>query len=553
MSDKLVVIEHFTDRSRTQRYQRCNRARWHEYHDGEAQRGIVAKRQSMHLAVGSAFHVGAAHLLQVAADANDWTSALCADRETEAVELALADFDSATADGLEPGYNELPEVAAQAAATAGAGGDGAGISSPAPFGAPVQDSAFDFDGAGLSPEMVTKLNEVQESGAAIFEAYLKAEQRALVEALVRGWARRRLRPLLEQYEVLEVEREGQWVLSEWRDVLEDGAPGPLSDRHRLWWMSRHDGLLLDRASGQIVLQSFKTTGALDGRKLRDAQRDMQGLSEAVEVERRLGEWWDEIHNKPTTETLAQEEPKVFDKMYDWLATLPAPPRIDAVRYEYVLKGERWESKDLSARCGFRAKSQRTPLLQAWVLSAGAVMSAADALGSLKHSFKWTNDLGESKQLYYKNYRQVPVYDLMSVAQWIDLLASGEVQPEARQPGDLGKPQDVLGDQFPPPITVYRNDDELRDWLEQVESQERKVVEDAAYVHAASSEGEKRTRLNERFPQNRQSCSYPGDCEFARGICYSSPDAKRDPLGTGLYRPRTANHPQELAKEATPNE
>ena len=214
-------------------------------------------------------------------------------------------------------------------------------------------------------------------------------------------------------------------------------------------------------------------------------------------------------------------------------------------------------------------------------SAGAVTTAADALASLKHSFKWTDDLGESKQLYYKNFRQQAAYDLMPVAQWIDLLASGEVQPEARQPGDLGKPQDVLGDQFPSPIIVYRQDDDLRDWLEQVEAQERRVVEDAAYVHAARpgvmlppriaagadkpevwsedgtevakpyqpavlpvvNESEYRSRLNARFPQNRQSCSYPGECEYAP-VCYGGEDIRRDPVGSGRYKARTPNHPVE---------
>ena len=44
-----------------------------------------------------------------------------------------------------------------------------------------------------------------------YDRYLYAEQSALVEAIVRAYARRRLRPLLEQFTVLEVEREGEWI------------------------------------------------------------------------------------------------------------------------------------------------------------------------------------------------------------------------------------------------------------------------------------------------------------------------------------------------------
>ena len=49
-----------------------------------------------------------------------------------------------------------------------------------------------------------------------YEAYLMAEQSALVEGMVRAYARRRLRPLLEEFEVLEVERE---VIKQEQDLL----------------------------------------------------------------------------------------------------------------------------------------------------------------------------------------------------------------------------------------------------------------------------------------------------------------------------------------------
>ena len=106
------------------------------------------------------------------------------------------------------------------------------------------------------------------------DEYLYQEQKALVEAQVRAYARRRLRPLLDAYEVLEVEREGEWELA-------DG----------LWFMSRPDALLRDRQTGDLYIQSFKTGASWDVRKGKDAEHDAQGLSEGVEIEKRLAEWW----------------------------------------------------------------------------------------------------------------------------------------------------------------------------------------------------------------------------------------------------------------------
>jgi hypothetical protein len=94
--------------------------------------------------------------------------------------------------------------------------------------------------------------------------------------------------------------------------------------------------------------------------------------------------------------------------------------------------------------------------------------------------------------------------------------------------------------------VYRNDDELRDWIEQVESQERKVAEAVAEVHAAKDDGERRHLLNIHFQQSRKQCVYPSNCAMIP-VCFGGEDIRRDPLGSGLYKIRTANHPMEVSK------
>jgi hypothetical protein len=348
--------------------------------------------------------------------------------------------------------------------------------------------------------------------------------------------------------VLEVEREGKWVLSEWEEI-DDKRPN-YKHNERLWWMSRHDALLLDRVSGDLVIDSAKTTGKMDGRKLRDAQRDMQGLSEGVDIERRLGELWRALHNNEMPDS--NEMPEIKSRaMYDYLRDLPAPPRISAVRYDYTLKGERDRADSSRPSRIATATAQKTDwrwagvtqskLLYPWVKQG---MTPADV--ELAHSFAFVNDQGDDKKLYWKDWNQQPVWESgpEAVAFWVDSLDKGTTQPLARQPGDLARSQDVLGDICIPPVLVQRNDDDLRDWLEQTEAQEVQTIRDAARVRATEGEAEKRTALNILFPQHRQSCSYPSECSFAR-VCYGGEDIRRDPLATGWFKVREPNHPQEV--------
>jgi hypothetical protein len=96
--------------------------------------------------------------------------------------------------------------------------------------------------------------------------------------------------------------------------------------------------------------------------------------------------------------------------------------------------------------------------------------------------------------------------------------------------------------------VFRQEDDLRDWIEQVESQEVQVVKDAERVNAATDEDERRHLLNILFPQTRRACEYPGSCNFIN-LCFGSADIRKDPIASGKYRPRVANHPQEVVLDA----
>jgi hypothetical protein len=528
----------FTDRSRIETYQRCARLRWLSYH--EAGLGLAPAKESLPLAVGKSVHRGLEALLRYAAltyedhVSNFGSGVEWPVNEDQAVEMALADF--------APHRRGIAlDLAEETAMAVGAGTDLKN------FDAQLIATATEL-GMDPSDPALRELVARQKNSAAEFDDWLWQEQAALVEGMVRAYARRRLRPLLEEFEVLEVEREGDWQLAEW----------PLKSIHRLTelrFMSRPDALLRSRADNSLYLLSYKTAASWDVRKARDAEHDMQGLSEGVEVERRLGEWWAEIHKQKIIpgglidlpEGCTQQEGR-------YLCDLAAPPRILGIRYEYLLKHSRYADKDLSARFGLNVWAQRSPLIRAYY---------SEAADQWCWSYDHLKDDGSSSKLYYKTWRPRAVWESMPVRRWIDMLDTATMAMSAydstvgMEPREMGWKSDAqaqgftahhpLDEVFPAPLTVYRSDDQLRDWVEQVEAQERRVAEAVARVDAAAGdEGEKRHLLNVLMPMSRRACSYPTECQFTR-VCYGGEDAQRDPLATGAYKAREPHHTPEKAQ------
>jgi len=525
----------YVDRSRVETAQACRRRRWWEYHAGPEGRGIVPRRKSLPLAVGGAVHEGLASLLRDA-------MALPEVAPTPAME------DAAVIAALDDFAQYRNAIAAEREDATDAGLVEANAAEAAPFGTPMM-----LDASTVSTATPT-------SATSAYDDFLFAEQSALVEGLVRAWARRRLRPLLEQYEVLEVEREGEWRL---------GDVAFAWDVEELWFMSRPDALLLDRTSGQLVLQSFKTASVLDTRRLKDAEHDMQGLSEAPEVERRLAEWW-EIAQQLKEDELTDSElaAEVGGTSSDartmaFLRVLASPPRILAIRYDYLLKGSRDKDDRLTDRFGFAPYVQKSHLVRAY-LNAG--MAAGDE--QWNWSFGYRKDDGTTSRLYAKNWPPAQVWERMSVKAWIDMLDASEVQgPTAEErssdafilgcdiaarwtgPAQSTGSTDVhpLDAALPPPVIVYRQEDESLDWAEETEAQERAVAGGVAAVRAAEEAGDdgaRRSALNRWFPKTRRACVWPVPCNY-QNLCYGSDDIRKDPIGSGLYKIREANHPQEF--------
>jgi hypothetical protein len=533
--------------------------------------------------------------------------------EDAAVAAALAEFSAAWSDGVEMDPEEArqralaagqPEVVNDLAGgvgrVGGVGGPGPGLAAEAAGVQGESPIVIDFADFGMALPTGMAAPAPQMAQDALGEgvgtwrpfdqdAWLKAEMAALVEGMVRCWSRRRWRGVLTEFEVLEVEQEGEWILGEVEsgdDCPNCGGDGVISSDERdytgdyvendcfvchgtgkhadeLHFLSRHDALLLERSTGYLYLQSFKTTGSWDRRKELDAQVDMQGLSEAVDVEKRFAEAWELLQEVKTIESAAvldsmaaagQVHTKVLGKMAEvdalvsprvaqWLATLPDPPTILGVRYEYLLKGSRREDK--KALPGSARWNQESILCRAYAQEG---ITSDDRRWAW--TYEWKDESGKGRRLDYKSWHKQAVWASMPIAEWIDLLDQGKVQEGALD--DDGNAMDALDAQLVPVLVAYRNRDDALDWLEQTEAQEVRIAQDVEAVRQAEREGgygAKRSALNRLFPMTRGACSYPGVCSFrsmptSPGFCFGPPDPEHDSMVLDNFRPRTPNHPKE---------
>jgi hypothetical protein len=317
-------------------------------------------------------------------------------------------------------------------------------------------------------------------------AYVYDETRAMIEALLRVYALRGLPKLLEQFDILEVEREDLW------DTF---APG-------IGWMSRADGLAREKDSGDLYVLSFKTAAQWDARTDRQNQHDVQGLSEVAAIEARLG----------------------------------GNEKILGVKMIYLLKGRREEYPEDGGQW-----ITQSHLLRGW--------SREGITGQeLAWRYKWAGpdvwpDSGKPKgHTLGKGWTRFNVWEQPGgVKAWIDLLDTGTVQPDAGDPLDA-----VIYE----PLPYFRQQQDVDDWHAQAAWQEDRIAKAVREIEAneilvalAAAPISQRTVLNALFPQHRHSCDYPSKCQFQE-ICFGDDTMLTNPLGSGLYERRTPNHQPE---------
>ena len=304
------------------------------------------------------------------------------------------------------------------------------------------------------------------------------EQKALVAGLLRVYYvhPRGYPDLVANYDILEVERE---------DLVRDFAQG-------IDFGARADGLLREKATGDLYVLSFKTAARWDSRVDRQNQHDVQGLSEVMAIERRLGE------------------------------------KLQGVKMVYLIKGDRREYPEDSG-----LYAQDSHLVRGW---------RREGITGPEYAwrYKWAGpdvwqDSGKLRgHTLGKGWERFNVWETEGgVKAWIDLLASGTVQPDAGDPFE---------NVVVTPLPYFRQQQDMESWEIQTRAQEVKVAKDVAEINELVGDHQ-RVALDVCFPQYKRSCDWPSKCDYQE-ICYGDDSALTNPIGTGLYQLRTVNHPTE---------
>lgn len=326
--------------------------------------------------------------------------------------------------------------------------------------------------------------------------YTINEQAALTEALIRVYSIKQLPKLLEEYEIIAMEKEYELKL----------ASG-------LTLMVRVDGLLKKKSDGELYVLSFKTdTGANLQQRIEDARHDLQGLTEPYAVE-------------------AAGEGRPF-----------------GVKMEWLVKGA-WKEDER----GSGKRFQDSYLIRPWSRpdSMGEIEYAWKYFWNCteEHKTTWKNGRvvkceGGKKHGLGDSYSRVSIWEHMTVKEWIGMLASGLVQPGAGDP---------LEGIISAPISLYRNQQEQTRRLFQITTQELEVAEGVATVN--SYNGPLLHALDFHFPQHDKACNHqpkiggvesPWKCAFY-SLCWNTDPAKalENPYEEG-YRPRKPHHsPEQL--------
>jgi hypothetical protein len=368
-------------------------------------------------------------------------------------------------------------------------------------------------------------------------SYVYYEQAALVEALVRAYAIFVLPQVLDRFQVVDVEREERADFS---------IPG-----FTLHFLARVDGILLDKSTGEIFILSLKTAKEWGKREDDSARHDMQGLSETRVVEQRLAKWHEAL-----TEIQAQtpdyfQDGRLTQRDYTQIwgeLSIPywfigrflagAPPTVSGVIMQYALKGRRENSPKGSGKYCFN-----NALIRPWKKADDLNFGGAYAI-----RYEFQDSMGGNHRLG-KGWNRVNIWEDMGVKKWIDLVASAEIQ-------GFG-PGSAIAAQFILPIEYFRNTEDMDRWERQVVAQEFRVARGRRRVskeilgYYDTPEGKKEAytpkefeeALDVEFPMHTRACDWPTKCSFQE-VCFGPKAYLHDPLSSGLYTIRTANHPAE---------
>lgn len=255
---------------------------------------------------------------------------------------------------------------------------------------------------------------------------------------------------------------------------------------------RPDALVRERLSGDFYIVSWKTCATFSSKTTNQAKVDMQSISEV----------WGRL-NDPIAEKVGM---------------------IEGVLYKFCTKGQRrkdnWDG----------IYKQGTHLIYGW-----RKLSGVDEDWSWSYEFPNEEDPNRMSRLG-KGWQKLPIWrDYKGgVKAWIEALGANEIFPRHTS---------ALESAFPGALPVSRRGDEVESWKRQIVTQESRVQQ---RVRAVVESGYDVEVLDREFPQHTARCHDYSGCSMF-DVCWT-PAVKGDPLGSGLYKIREANHPERMSEE-----
>ncbi len=342
------------------------------------------------------------------------------------------------------------------------------------------------------------------------------EQKALIEALIRVWAIVELPNIVERYTIISVEREIEPI---------EIAPG-------VWFQAKVDMELKEKSSGDFHNYSLKTMKQWDERSENSYKSDLQGLTEIWAVEQDAAR-----SDKAIQKVL--EGLEILDKgfklpqkniltMQQYLEKQKQGKRVSAVRFCILIKGARYKSQyadDTELYITYN------PLIRGYKnITPGGVAYA--------HSYKFPNPANKSGYgMLGKDWVGFNVWEEMGVKKWIEILQTGEIQPNCG---------DMLRKFVFSPVEYFRGEGEIEEAIKEIGYQEKGIATAIETLVGASQE-QRDIIMNGQFLHIRKHCEFHfgSQCEY-KELCWN-PTVGQDPVGSGLYQIREPHHEAERNK------
>lgn len=353
------------------------------------------------------------------------------------------------------------------------------------------------------------------------QAYVKREQSALIAALIRVWHKAELPRLQAEYRIKQSEQ---------------SLAFNLSDPYRIRFMSKADLTLESLETSEPYIYSLKTVKEWTPRAEASYNTDLQGLTESMGAMFQRKEW-NQRRAGRIKEIKARYKAGELDKeqALGQIGQVPGEliEQVMGVRFCFLVKGKRWPLYGPDGE--IQGKWTDSPFLYGYRRQGPGEIEYAHS----DKVYRPENKSGFGK--LGKGWEKFSVYDggeaskaVGGIKGWIEMLASGELQPELDNPLQMS----VIT-----PVPRFPHKEELDSALVQIKS-EAEAAEEARQRWLADQSS---TTLDREYPQTRRNCHWPTDCDYLYACYKASPGQDLlDPMSP--YEERKPHHDVEEFEE-----